>query len=236
MGIEGAAELPRAGRRRRAPEKDGPPARLLRLGPEALSSPELIATLISPARTADGDGLRAGGRLLDHFGTLRDLGGAHWTELAAVSGVGPRGAAALIAAFELGRRIQSSYLEGRTEVRSPDDVARLLADMRYLDREHFRVLLLDTKNRLLAIETVAVGTLNASLVHPREVLKPAIRRSAAALILAHNHPSGVPEPSTEDVELTRRFAESGRIVGIEVLDHIIIGDRGYRSLREAGVL
>jgi DNA repair protein RadC len=231
MCVENSAEGPVNGRGRRArglPAPDSPADRLLRLGAGALSGAELIGALVG--------GPEPGGRLLGRFGTLRDLGGAHWTELAAVSGVGPRGAVALLAAFELGRRLHSSYIEGRTAVRSPEDVARLLADMRYLDREHFRVLLLDTKNRLMAIETVAVGTLNASLVHPREVLKPAIRRSAAALILAHNHPSGIPEPSTEDVELTRRFAESGRIVGIEVLDHIIIGDRGYRSLREAGVL
>jgi DNA repair protein RadC len=164
------------------------------------------------------------------------MGGTDWSALSRVSGIGRARAAQLLAAFELGRRLDGAYLEGRTEVRSPAEAARLLGGMRYLDREHFRVLLLDAKNRLLGIETVAVGTLNASLVHPREVLKPAIRRSAAAVILAHNHPTGIPAPSPEDVELTKRLAESGRIVGIEVLDHLIIGDRGYESLREAGVL
>ena len=180
--------------------------------------------------------MRVAENLLGRFAGLRELGSAHWEALCQVDGVGPVRAAQVVAAFELGRRLGAAYHEGRTEVRSPADAARILAGMRYLDREHFKVLLLDTKNRLLGIETVAVGGLNSSLIHPREVLKPAIRASAAALILAHNHPTGIPSPSPEDVQLTRRFAESGRIVGIEILDHIIIGDRGYESLREAGVL
>jgi DNA repair protein RadC len=111
-----------------------------------------------------------------------------------------------------------------------------MEEMRGLDREHFQVVLLDAKNRVLGTELVSIGTLNASLVHPREALKPAIQRSAAAIILVHNHPTGVPEPSPEDLEVTERFVRSGRIVGIEVLDHVIIGDGRFQSLRESGLM
>jgi DNA repair protein RadC len=216
-------------------DPERPRERLFRRGAEALSAGELLAVLF---RSGGGRGSAAvlGEALLAHVGGIRNLGGVHWTTLCQVPGVGRARAAQVMAALELGRRLAAEYIEGRTEVRGPADVHRLLADMRFLDREHFQVLLLDTKNRLLAIETVAVGTLNASIVHPREVFKPAIRQSAAALILVHNHPTGNPSPSPEDVEMTRRIAETGRIVGIEILDHVIIGERGFESLREAGVL
>src|SRR5208282_4881854 len=121
----------------------------------------------------------------------------------------------------------------RPTVRSPQDVCSfVMEEMCYLDREHFRVIILNTKNQVLALETVSVGGLNSSLVHPREVFKPAVLKSAAAVILIHNHPSGDATPSGEDLEITRRLAEAGKLIGIEVLDHIIIGDHVFTSLKE----
>jgi DNA repair protein RadC len=107
--------------------------------------------------------------------------------------------------------------------------------LKNVDREHFYAVLLNTKNEVLALELVSVGSLNASIVHPREILKPAILASAASIVLVHNHPSGDPTPSAEDVEFTRRFAKCGELIGIQLLDHVIIGDGHYRSLKEAGV-
>jgi DNA repair protein RadC len=171
--------------------------------------------------------------LLARFGGLRELARAEVDSLLKVPGIGPAQAARLLAACEMGRRLVGSKRPSRAEIRCPEDVAELVMErMRSLDREQFRVLLLDSKNRLLGMQTVAVGTLNASLVHPREVLKAGIQKSAAALILVHNHPTGVETPSEEDLRLTRRIVEAGRIVGIEILDHVIIGDGTYESLRE----
>jgi DNA repair protein RadC len=125
----------------------------------------------------------------------------------------------------------------RPTVRTPADVAALVgSDIRYLDRERFRVVLLSTRHDVLAVEEVAVGGLNSAIIHPREVFKAAIRWSAAAVILVHNHPSGDPEPSADDVRITARLAEAGRVLGIEVLDHVVVGDRRYVRLRERGAL
>ena len=123
------------------------------------------------------------------------------------------------------------------KVKSPKDVADLVMDdMKHLDREHFKVILLDSKNSVMGIETVSIGTVNASLVHPREVLKPALEKSATAIILVHNHPSGSVSPSKEDILITERFAKCCEIIGIEILDHVIVGYEGYKSLRECGYL
>lgn len=123
------------------------------------------------------------------------------------------------------------------QVRSPEDVFRLLKkQLEGQDREHFVVILLSSKNAVIGVETVSVGTLNASIVHPREALKPAIINSAAAIVLVHNHPSGVPTPSQEDIAITKRIKRAGEILGIEVLDHVIIGRGSYQSLKELGVL
>ena len=123
-----------------------------------------------------------------------------------------------------------------TPIRGPGEVAKLFMDeMRHYDREHFKAVLLNTKNQVLRIVTVSIGSLNASIVHPREIFKPAISASAASIILVHNHPTGDPSPSKEDVEFTRRFAKCGDLMGIQLLDHIIIGSGRYRSLKESGI-
>ena len=141
----------------------------------------------------------------------------------------------VLAAVEVGRRIASHTLEERYVIRSPEDGAKyLMNEMRFLTQEHFVCLYLNTKNQVIHKQTIFIGSLNASIVHPREVFKEAVRRSAASVICLHNHPSGDPTPSREDIEVTKRLAESGKIVGIELLDHLIIGENKYVSLKEKG--
>jgi len=167
---------------------------------------------------------------------VRGLVDASIEELTQVKGIGLAKAVQLKAALELGRRAQLSDV-AVDELSSPQKagayLVRLLQDK---DREHFCVVLLDTKNHVLGVEQISVGGLSVSLAHPREVFKAAIRRSAAAVILAHNHPSGDPEPSPEDVRLTSRLVEAGELLGIDVLDHLIVGRTRYLSMRERGTI
>ena len=163
------------------------------------------------------------------------LGSAAASDLAQVPGIGPAKAARVVAGIELGRRAAVARL-AKPAVRSPRDIADLFGErLGRLDREHFYAVLLDTKNQVIAAEHVAVGSLDASLVHPREVFKAAVRQSAAAVVLIHNHPSGDPSPSEADVACTARLQQAGRVLGIAVLDHIVIGSPGYVSFREAGI-
>ncbi len=182
-------------------------------------------------------------RILERYGTLTQLAQASVEELAAFKGVGPVKAQMLKAALELARRIALEGAVERPALTCPDDVIRLLGETaRTLDREVFWVLLLDTRNRLLRPpDEVSRGLLNASLVHPREVFRGAVRAAAAAVIVAHNHPSGDPTPSAEDLSITRQLVEAGRIVGIPVLDHVIVGRKadsapGHFSVRESGLV
>ncbi|MGE5391112.1 MAG: RadC family protein [Deltaproteobacteria bacterium] len=156
-------------------------------------------------------------------------------ELMLMKGIGRKKALQLKASVELGRRIYQAPPKDMTIIKGPADMANLLlSQMRYLDREQFQEVLLNRKNGVISIETVSIGGLSSSLAHPREIFKPAIRKSAASIILAHNHPSGDPTPSQEDLELTRRIAEAGSLLGIDVLDHIIIGDACWISLKSTG--
>jgi DNA repair protein RadC len=159
-------------------------------------------------------------------------------ELVEVEGVGPVGAARLLACLEISRRASYTTSSARPIVSTPEDVVSLCGpQMRGMDREHFWALALSTKNRLLRIFEVSVGSLNASIVHPRELFKEAVRVSAASLIVVHNHPSGDPTPSGADVQLTRRLAKAGDVLGIELLDHVVIGDGGdHESLRDLGLM
>lgn len=138
------------------------------------------------------------------------------------------------AGFQLGKRWFTVGRDDRTTIRSPQDAFTVLEDMRFLKQEHFVCLCLNTKNQVLHRETVFVGSLNSSIVHPREVMGLAIKKASASIIVAHNHPSGEPSPSREDIEVTRRLIETGKILGIELLDHVIIGDGNYYSLKEKG--
>lgn len=227
---------PKYGGIKALPSRERPRERLITHGPRALSNRELLAILLRTG-TAGESALVVADRLLSAFGSLRELMNASVEELSTLRGVGPAKAVQLKAALELGRRLTADPRAVRPPVRSPADVADLvMEDLRYLDRETFQALLLDTKHRLLAKQVVSVGHLSGAPVHPRELFKEAVRRSAAAMILVHNHPSGDPQPSPEDVALTRRLVEAGRLMGIEVLDHVIVGDRCYVSLKEEGAL
>jgi DNA repair protein RadC len=151
--------------------------------------------------------------------------------------VGPAKAVEIRAAVELGKRICTLTDASRPVIRSPADASQLLmSDLRFQSKEHFRALLLDAKNQVIRIAPISVGSLTESIVHPRELYREAIRHSSAALIVAHNHPSGDPTPSPEDIATTKRLVEVGRIVGIELLDHVILGDGRFVSLKERGLL
>ncbi|MEM7410627.1 MAG: DNA repair protein RadC [Myxococcota bacterium] len=219
---------------RAQPAPDGPRERLRRLGPEALSAAELLALLLRTGVRGE-DALGVARRVLIRTGGLDRLESTQVPELTRLPGVGTAKAASLCAAFELGRRCAARRLPEGAVLSSPEAVfRRFAARLRRAPQEHFIVVLLDGRHRILGEETVSLGTLTASLVHPREVFRPALRASAAALLLVHNHPSGDPSPSLEDREVTRRLAEAGEILGIRVVDHVVVAERGFVSLREDG--
>ncbi len=215
---------------------DGPRERLERLGPEALSDAELVALLL---RTG-GRGvpvLNAAAQLLARCGGLAGLARAGPGELRRSPGVGPAKSAALRAALEVGRRLAARRLAPGSAIRGPADVHRHFHPrLRDAPHERFLVVLLDGRHRVLREEVVSQGTLTASLVHPREVFRPALRESAAALVLVHNHPSGDPTPSREDREVTARLVRAGEILGVRVLDHVVVAERGFCSLRDEGAI
>lgn len=216
------------------PDQERPRERLYHVGAPELSLQELLAIVI-------GGGSRGAGapivalRVLKECGDLVSLGRASVDELVRVPGIGFARACQLVASFELGKRFARESRNNGSPVRTPRDIARLFMDrMKHYDREHFEAAFLNTKNQLLKVVTVSIGSLNASIVHPREILKPAISTSAASIILVHNHPTGDPTPSKEDIEFTSRFAKCGELIGIELLDHVIIGADKYHSLKEGG--
>jgi DNA repair protein RadC len=210
-----------------------PRERLVRHGPQALSTTELLSLLLrgSDEQTPSG----AAEALLKRYHGLRGIARATVKELSKVKGIGPVKGMHLAVCVELGRRLAARTAEPNPIVRSPEDVADLLLpEVMDAKKEHFFAVLLDKKNRVLRVHTVSIGILDASLAHPREVFSEAIAASAAAVIVAHNHPRGDPEPSEEDRHLTNRLIESGRILGIPVLDHLVLGDDRWVSLKERG--
>lgn len=217
------------------PVADRPRERILRLGALALSDAELLALVLRTGRAGE-NVLHLARRVLALAGRdgLPALVSFAAEDLSALSGMGEAKAAALLAALELGRRA-GRRTSTPTLINSAEAAAAEMADMAGLDREQFRVLLLNTKHFLLAAEVIGLGGLDHVAVHPREVFKPAIRKSAAAVILGHNHPSGDPEPSRADVLLTERLVASGRLLGVTVLDHVVVTRRGFTSLRSAGL-
>lgn len=218
---------------REYPEEIRPREKLVSLGPEALSDQELLAILLRMG-TKDVSALDLAQELLQGGG-LATLCQASVEELRLVKGMGLAKAAQLKAALELARRLGRRGLGPKPQVRNPADAAQaVMGEMSGLDREHFKVLTLNTKNQIMAIDTVSVGSLNATLVHPREVFKLPLKRSAAAIILVHNHPSGDTKPSAEDLSITKRLREAGCLLGVEVIDHLIIGHHNFFSMKENG--
>jgi DNA repair protein RadC len=216
------------------PVSDRPRERMMQVGPGALSNAELLALLLRTG-SAEESVMSLACRVLNQCDGLRGLKSASFEELTAIKGIGPAKALLIMAGLELGKRMSSSLPLERIIVRSPKDVAGvMMEELRYHTQEHFVCLYLNTKNHIIGRETIFIGSLNSSIVHPREVYKEAIRRSSASVICLHNHPSGDPAPSREDIEVTRRLQEAGRILGIELLDHIIIGDGQFYSLKEKG--
>lgn len=219
------------------PINERPREKLLKYGVSSLSNAELIAVIIRTGHMND-NAIDLANRILslDSSG-ISYLSQVTAQELIKINGVGQCKAAQIVAAIELGKRISSSSADAKLKVDSPIVVVELLMEqMRYLKKEHFKVVLLDTKNQIISIEEISVGSLNASIVHPREVFNVAIRKSANSIILVHNHPSGDPTPSKEDIDITHRLVEAGDIIGIRVLDHIIIGDNKYVSLNEKNIM
>ena len=214
------------------PQGERPRERLRDYGAASLSNSELIAILLRTGLEGESV-VNMSVRLLSSFGGLAGLGRATFGEMCSQKGISEAKACQLRAAFELGRRLVSLHPEDRAVIHSPEDVANLLgAEMAILNQEHLRVLLLDTKNHVTAVSEIYIGNVNSSIVRPAEVLRPAVRDNSASIILVHNHPSGDPTPSPEDVAITRQIRESGELLGIDVLDHIILAGRRHVSLKE----
>jgi DNA repair protein RadC len=217
------------------PVDERPRERLVQFGANALSSAELLAILLrtgTPEMTA----VQLAQHLLTSMGSLRAIASAKPSELAQVKGIGLAKAAQLLAAVELGRRIALEAMGEKPAITRPEDVYALLHhQLRDEKQEHVILLLLNTKNRVIQQSTLTKGTLDASLLHPREVFREAIRHSASSIILAHNHPSGDPTPSSEDIQMTNRLHQAGQLLGIDLLDHVILGDGRWVSLKAQGV-
>ena len=212
-----------------------PRERLAKLGPQALSSAELLAILLRVGVPGE-NAVQVGQRLLQTFGGLTGLHRATFDEVRAQHGIGEAKAAQIKAAIELGRRLMVESPEERPAINSPAEAAALVQyEMSGLEQEHLRVILLDTRNHVLGIEEVYKGSVNSSQVHIGEVFKPAIRRNAPAIIVIHNHPSGDPTPSPDDVAVTRAILQAGKLLDIDVLDHMIIGQGRWVSLKERGL-
>lgn len=222
-------------RLRELPSSERPRERLLRLGPQALSTAELLAILLRTGSAREGV-LELATRLLRERGGVRGLAAADVAELADAHAVGAAKASAIAAAFELGRRLALEGTELRSVITSPHDIARLLAsEMELLEQEELRLLALDAKHHVLAQSTLYRGTVSAAPGRVAELFREAVRRNAVAIAIAHNHPSGDPAPSDDDVEFTRAVVEAGALLEIAVLDHLVVGHGRWLSLRERGL-
>lgn len=231
---------------RALPPRERPRERLARLGAAALSDAELLAILL---RTGDGrsgaSALDLARHLLSHAASragrgdraLGFLSAVSLEELGQVRGIGPAKAAQVKAGVELGRRVMCEEARARPVIRKPSDAALLfMPQLRDLEQEHLYAVLVDAKGRVLAADLVSVGGLSGVTAHPREVFRAAVRKNAHAMVLVHNHPSGDPTPSPADVAVTKRLVDAGRLLGIEVLDHVVIGDNRYASFRQIGII
>ncbi|MBB6214902.1 DNA repair protein RadC [Anaerosolibacter carboniphilus] len=218
-------------------ESERPREKMIQFGVENLSNAELLAILIHTG-TKEASAIELAQRILSYDQTgIHFLTNCTVEELSQIKGIGSAKACQLIAAIELGKRIAAAKATVRPCIKSPGDIVNIyMEEMRYYKKEYFKIVLLNTKNEIISSENVSIGSLNASLVHPREVFITAIKKSAASVVLLHNHPSGNPQPSKEDISITKRLAEAGKIIGIDVIDHIIIGNGTYTSLKEKDIL
>jgi DNA repair protein RadC len=215
--------------------EERPRERLIHLGPQALAAAELLAILLRVGVPGE-NSVQVGQRLLKDFGGISGLQRAPLEELCNQRGIGEAKAAQIKAAIELGRRLALESPEERLAVNSPADAAALVAyEMSALEQEHLRVILLDTRNRVLEIVEIYKGSVNSSQIHVGEIFKAAIRRNAPALIVVHNHPSGDPTPSPDDVVVTRAIVQAGKLLDVDVLDHMVIGQGRWVSLKERGL-
>lgn len=217
------------------PENERPREKLTKYGAEVLSNAELLAILLRTG-TKNQSAIEIAYTLLKQQDGIGFIHESKAEELSKIHGVGPAKAAQLKAAVELGKRLAAQTYKNEVYIRCSKDAANVvMEDMRYYKKEYMKAILLNIKCGLISIEEISVGSINSSIVHPREVFAPAIKKSCASLILVHNHPSGDPTPSQEDLNITRRLIEGGKILGIEVVDHIIIGDGKYVSLKDKGI-
>jgi DNA repair protein RadC len=220
----------------RWPKQERPRERLLQHGPQPLTEAELLGILVGKG-TRKKTAIDLARELLDQYESLQKLFSRSPSELMKVKGIGSAKAATLSAAFELVRRIQSQKNIAKASFKQSSDVANhYLPLMRDLRKEVFKVLLLNRANRLVKEVTISEGTLEASIVHPRDVFREALLEPAAGIILIHNHPSGNPSPSEEDLRITKQLVEAGKLLGIKVYDHIILGNESYRSLADEGLI
>ena len=224
------------------PASDRPRERLQSSGPQALSNLELLALIMG--RGIKGESVMVTSqKLLSYFGSLKNVLEASLEDLQQIRGLGPAKASQLIACFEIARRIANEDFLAETErlkretVRSPDDAVKLIrSQITDFNKENFYVLSFDTRNRFIGLDKVSQGTLTSSLVHPRETFESAIKKHAAQIMIAHNHPSGGTDPSEEDIKITKRLSEAGKIMGIELLDHIILTKQSFFSFKEEGLI
>lgn len=218
------------------PVSERPRERLQKFGVEALSAQEILALIMGRGIAGESVMVTAQ-RLFSQFGNLKGIANASVEELAQVKGIGIAKASQIKAAFELTNRLEGYSEAGKKPiVKTPEDIVALVKGrLKDKKKEHFLALLLDTRNQLIRVAEISVGSLDSSIVHPREVFKEAVSASAASVIFVHNHPSGDPEASEDDIKLTKRLTEAGEIMGIDVLDHVIIGGKKYLSLKREGL-
>jgi DNA repair protein RadC len=218
------------------PKPERPRERLKNFGPEALSAQELLALVIGrgiPKKSV----MNIAQELLSEFGSVKAISQATIEELSKIKGIGLAKAAQIKACFELGKRQDLEPELKDFNIKDPQSVVKAIrASIKDKAKEHFKLILLNPRNKIIGISTISIGTLNTSLAHPREIFKEAIIHNAMSVVLAHNHPSGDPEPSEDDLTITKRLAEAGKILGIEVIDHIIIGKINFCSFKEKGLL
>ncbi len=217
------------------PAGERPRERLRDHGPTYLSNAELVAILLRTGTTSE-NVIDMATRLLSQHGGLEGLAKASFHELANQHGMGDAKTSQLKAALELGKRLLTTSAEQRVAIQSPKDVANLLmAEMAFLNQEHLRVLLLNTKNQVIGISEVYKGNVNTAVIRASEVFQEAVRANSPAVIVAHNHPSGDPTPSPDDVQVTKQLVEAGKLLDIELLDHVILARQGFTSLKEKGL-